>query len=84
MKPGTSMRKTSGIPNALQRFTNRATLSAESLSRMPPSCLGCEATMPAGRPPKRAKHVMTVFAQFGLRSKYSPSSTIRRMTSYMS
>ena len=55
MKPGTSIRNTSGIPNALQRFTKRAALSAESLSRMPPSCLGWLATIPTGRPPMRAK-----------------------------
>ena len=84
MKPGTSIRKTSGIPNALQRFTKRAALSAESLSRIPPSCLGWLATMPAGRPPKRAKQVMIVFAHCGFMSKYSPSSTTRRITSYMS
>ena len=62
----------------------RAALSAESLSRMPPSCLGWLATIPTGRPPMRAKQVMIVFAHCGLMSKYSPSSTIRRITSYMS
>ena len=36
MKPGTSTRNTSGMPKASHRFTNRAALSAESLSRMPP------------------------------------------------
>ena len=51
---------------------------------MPPSCLGWLATIPAGRPPKRAKQVMIVFAHWGLRSKQTPSSTIRRITSYMS
>ncbi len=63
---------------------NRAALSAESLSRIPPSCLGWLATIPAGRPPNRAKQVMIVFAHCGLMSKYSPSSTIRLITSYMS
>ena len=72
------------MPNALQRLTKRAALSAESLSRMPPSCLGWLATMPAGRPPKRAKPVMIVLANCGFMSKNSPSSTIRRITSYMS
>ncbi len=62
----------------------RAALSAESLSRIPPSCRGWLATIPTGRPPKRARQVMIVFAHWGLRSKYSPSSTIRRITSYMS
>src|SRR4051794_9865694 len=56
MNPGTSWRKTSGRPNALQRLTKRAALSAESLSRIPPSWRGWLATMPAGRPPKRARH----------------------------
>ena len=69
MKPGTSIRKTSGMPKALQRLTKRAALSAESLSRMPPSCLGWLATIPAGRPPKRAKQVMIVLAHCGFMSK---------------
>ena len=69
MNPGTSCRKTSGTPKALQRFTKRAALSDESLSRMPPSCRGWLATMPAGRPPKRAKQVTIVLAHCGLRSK---------------
>src|SRR5579859_1459864 len=69
---------------ALQRLMKRAALSAESLSRMPPSCLGWLATIPAVRPPNRARQVMIVLAHCGLRSKYSPSSTIRRITSYMS
>ena len=84
MKPGTSWRNSSGIPYASQRLMKRAALSAESFSRMPPSCFGCDATIPIGRPPIRAKHVMIVFANCGFMSKYSPSSTIRRMISYMS
>ena len=70
--------------NASQSLTNRAALSAESLSRIPPSSFGWLATMPTGRPPKRAKQVMIFFAHSGFMSKYSPSSTIRRITSYMS
>ena len=70
--------------NASQRLTKRAALSAESFSRMPASCFGWFATIPTGRPPKRARQVMIVFAHFGLMSKYSPSSTIRSITSYMS
>ena len=62
----------------------RAALSAESFSRMPPRCLGWLATMPTGRPPMRAKQVMIVRAKRGLMSKQWPSSTIRRITSYMS
>ena len=84
MNPGTSWRKTSGISKASQRLTKRAALSAESFSRMPPSCLGWLATIPTGWPPKRARQVMIVFANFGLMSKYSPSSTISAITSYMS
>ena len=84
MKPGTSWRKTSGMLKASQRLMKRAALSAESFSRMPPSCFGWLATMPTGWPPKRARQVMIVFANFGLMSKISPSSTISRMTSYMS
>ena len=84
MNPGTSMRNSSGMEYALQRLTKRAALSAESLSRIPPRCLGWLATIPVGRPPKRARQVMIVRAQRPLMSKYSPSSTIRRMTSYMS
>jgi hypothetical protein len=84
MKPGTSIRKTSGIPKALQRFTKRAALSAESLSRIPPRWRGWLATIPAGRPPKRAKPVTSVRAHCGLSSNSSPSSTIREITSWMS
>ena len=73
------------MPNALHRFTKRAALSAESLSRIPPRWRGWLATMPTGRPPIRARQVMIVFAPTApLRSSHSPSSTIRRITSYMS
>ena len=84
MNPGTSWMKTSGMLKASQRLMNRAALSAESLSRIPASCLGWLATIPTGRPPNRAKQVISVLANFGLMSKYSPSSTISLMTSYMS
>src|SRR3954469_9529438 len=57
MKPGTSIRNTSGIPKASQRFTKRAALSAESLSRMPPRWRGWEPTTPPGIPPVRAAEV---------------------------
>ena len=40
--------------------------------------------MPTGRPPIRARQVMIVFAHWPLRSNHSPSSTTRRITSYMS
>ncbi len=45
---------------------------------MPASCLGWLATIPTGWPPKRAKQVISVLANFGLMSKHSPSSTISR------
>ena len=63
---------------ASQRLMKRAALSAESLSRIPASCLGWLATIPTGWPPKRAKQVISVLANFGLRSNHSPSSTISR------
>ena len=69
---------------ASQRLMKRAALSAESLSRMPASCFGWLATIPTGWPPKRARQVISVFANFGLMSNHSPSSTISRITSYMS
>ena len=69
MKPGTSWRKSSGMLKASQRLTKRAALSAESFSRMPPSCFGWLATIPQGWPPKRARQVMIVRANFGLMSK---------------
>ena len=69
---------------ASQRLMKRAALSAESLSRIPASCLGWLATIPTGWPPKRAKQVIRVLANFGFRSNHSPSSTISRITSYMS
>ena len=72
------------MPNASQRLTKRAALSAESFSRMPPRCFGWLATIPTGRPPIRARQVMIVRAQRGFRSKHSPSSTMRAITSYMS
>ena len=63
---------------ASQRLMKRAALSAESLSRIPASCLGWLATIPTGWPPKRAKQVISVLANFGLMSNHSPSSTISR------
>ena len=69
MKPGTSWRNSSGMPNASQSLMKRAALSAESFSRMPPRCFGWLATMPTGRPPMRARQVMSVRANRGLMSK---------------
>ena len=50
----------------------RAALSAESLSRMPPRCLGWLAMIPAGRPPKRARQVMIVLAHWGFQVEVPP------------
>jgi hypothetical protein len=50
----------------------------------PAEVLGWLATMPGGRPPKRAKPVTSVLAHCGLSSNSSPSSTIREITSWMS
>src|SRR5882724_9120966 len=79
MNPGTSWRKTSGNWNASQIWMKCAPLSAASMSRMPPSQFGWLATMPTGRPPKRARHVMRLRANLGLMSSKSPSSTIERI-----
>ena len=84
VNPGTSCRNTSGMPKASHSHTKRAALSAEFTSRVPPSTLGCEATMPAGWPPNRAKPVITFRAHSGFIGKKSPSSTIEWMTLYMS
>ena len=48
MKPGTSIRNTSGIPNASHSHVKRAALSAEFTSRAPPSTIGWLARMPTG------------------------------------
>ena len=54
MKPGTSARKSSGMPNALQVQMNRAALSAESTNSTPPLNFGWLATIPTTRPSSRA------------------------------
>src|SRR5215211_5414770 len=72
------------MPNASHRLTKRAALSAESFSRMPPSCLGWLATIPTGRPPILARHVTIVLANWDFRSNHSPWSTMRPITSYTS
>ena len=75
MKPGTSIRNTSGMLKASQSQTNRAALSAEFTSRAPPSTMGWLARMPTGWPPMRARPVTMFLAQSGLIGKNSPSST---------
>ena len=54
MKPGTSARNSSGIPNALQVQMKRAALSAESTNSTPPLNFGWLATIPTTRPSSRA------------------------------
>ena len=51
---------------ASQRLMKRAALSAESLSRIPASCLGWLATIPTGWPPKRAKQVISDLGELRL------------------
>ena len=75
MKPCTSWNKISGSPVWLQSITNRAALSAALTSSAPPRNLGWLATMPAARPPNRAKPVTRFFAQSGFIQSTSPSST---------
>ena len=69
---------------ASQSMMKRAALSAESTSSAPPSTMGWLATMPTGRPPRRAKQVIRFFAQPGLISKKWPRSTMAAMTFFMS
>ena len=83
-KPGTSTKVRIGTLKASQVRTNRAAFSDALMSRQPAKCIGWLATIPTGLPPKRAKHVMIVFAHWPFMSNHSPSSTIRRITSYMS
>src|SRR6266496_4838099 len=73
--PGTSTRNTSGIPNESQILMNFAALSASSTEIAPALTIGCDATMPAGRPAKRQKPVMSAFAQSGLSGKRSEEHT---------
>ena len=75
MKPGTSARNTSGIPKASHSQMKRAALSAESTNSTPPFHFGWLATMPIGRPSRRAKPVTSSRANSFLSSKKLPSST---------
>ena len=84
MNPGTSARKTSGIPNASQHQMKRAALSAESTNNAPPLCIELLATMPIGRPSSSAKPTISSAANNGLTSKKLSASTTRSMSSCMS
>ena len=84
MKPGTSSSVTSGRLKASQKRTKRAPLMDEALSSTPASALGWLATMPTGRPPKRAKPVTRLGAQAACTSRKSRSSTMAAITSLTS
>ena len=84
MNPGTSARNTSGMLNASQSHTNRATLSEESTNSTPPRCEGWFATMPTTEPSSRAKPQITSLAKSGLISKNESSSTTPATRAYMS
>ena len=70
--------------NASQKRMKRAALRLALMSSTPAMNLGWLATMPTDWPLKRAKQVMMFLAYPGADSKYSPLSTIARMTSAMS
>ena len=84
MKPGTSARKTSGIPNASLNEMNRAALSAESVNNTPPFCAGLLATTPIGRPSSNPNPTMSSGANSGLISKNDSASRRPSSTSCMS
>ena len=69
MKPGTSARNSSGIPNASQVWMNRAALSAESTNSTPPLNMGLFAITPMTWPSRRAKPVTTSLAHSAWISK---------------
>src|SRR4030095_15154499 len=62
----------------------RAALSDESTISTPPLTFGWLATMPTGRPPRRAKPTMISCANSRLISNHEPASISRSMTSYIS
>src|SRR2546428_354713 len=79
MKPGTSWKNTSGTPKASHSMMKRAALSAESMSRAPPSTIGWLAITPTGWPLSRARAVTMFLAQPGLISKSRPWSPGRHV-----
>src|SRR5258705_11783232 len=62
----------------------RAALSAESTMSTPPFTFGWLATMPIGRPARRANPTMISWAKRRLISNHEPASMTRSITSYMS
>ena len=69
---------------ASQVRTKRAAFSELLMSSTPARIFGWLPTMPTGWPSSRAKPQVIDPAQCGKYSKYSPSSTTVRMTSFMS
>jgi len=84
MKPGTSTKVTTGMPNASQKRTKRAALMLLLMSRQPASTIGLLATMPTVWPSMRPKPITMFFAWSGCSSKKSPSSTTLRISSLIS
>ena len=84
MKPGTSARNSSGMPNASQVWMNRAALSAESTNSTPPLNMGLFAITPVTCPSSRAKPVTTSRAHSAWTSKKESSSTSPRTNRRMS
>ena len=83
-KPGTSTNVTSGMLNASQKRTKRAAFTEALMSSTPASTVGCCATIPTLRPPRRAKPTMMFCAYCACTSRKSPSSTTERITRCMS
>ena len=82
--PGTSSKVTSGMLKASQKRTKRAALTEASMSRQPARTEGWLATIPALRPPKRAKPTTMLGAYAAWTSRKWRSSTtasMRRLTS---
>ena len=80
MKPGTSLRNTSGRPKASQSVMKRVALSALSTKSTPPFTRGWLARMPTGFPSSRAKPVMISRAKSFFTSRKLPSSTSPSMS----
>ena len=83
MKPGTSLRNTSGMPKASQRVMKRVALSALSTKSTPPFTRGWLARMPTGLPFSRARPVMISPAKSFFTSRKLPSSTSPSMKSFI-
>ncbi|MNJ51884.1 hypothetical protein D3C77_471990 [compost metagenome] len=84
MKPGTSTNVTSGMWKASQKRTNRAALRLLSMSSTPARVWGWLPTIPTGWPSRRPKPQMMFLAKSAPISKKSASSTVFRISSFMS